>query len=228
MIGFGTYKRTKEDIVNAYEAGYKIFDTAELYKNEKDVSDLNDPSLFIITKIKIYKNQNITMDKLEESFYERLKIFKKIDILLLHHPTSTIIWNHFVNLYKKNKDRIGYIGCSNYDIDDLKKIDKTFCSYNEIELSPFYQRKELLEYCKIHNIKIIAHSCMTRSVKFPEIKDHSNSLSKAQQCILWASKKSDIVLVSSSEKEHIIDNIRDIPKDEPIDFSYIDHEFHYF
>ena len=42
-IGLGTYKlKTQEEIVysmsNAIESGYRMFDTAELYKNEKHIS----------------------------------------------------------------------------------------------------------------------------------------------------------------------------------------------
>lgn len=60
--GFGLYKVTGQQtisaaIANAYQAGYRLFDTAQLYQNEAEVgqalADLHVPreELFVTTKV---------------------------------------------------------------------------------------------------------------------------------------------------------------------------------
>ena len=99
-----------------------------------------------------------------------------IDLVLLHVPVKNMIKESWMVLedilsgkIKELKGRIRFIGVSNHDINHLKMIIegrkiKPFA--NQIEITPFYQRLELVKYCKNHNINIIAHTSLIRGLKF--------------------------------------------------------------
>lgn len=173
MIGFGTYRVCNQQVFeNAIINGYTAFDTGQMYKNEQLVKNAidkcsNGKKIYITTKI---SKKSIQNDKIEESFYERLSIFGYIDIILLHHPSDNCFkdWTILSELYLKNKDKVGFIGVSNYNIDHMEQIKnceiKPYC--NQIELSPFYTRVDLVKYLRENDVRIVSHTTLTRSEKF--------------------------------------------------------------
>jgi diketogulonate reductase-like aldo/keto reductase len=168
MIGFGTYKLNKEEAykmtLEAIKIGYRFFDTAEIYNNEKYVKQAIDDSkidrseLFLTCKLST-KNE----DKIEKSFKKRIKIFEKIDLVLLHWVSNDSIkgWTILNELYNKNRDKVKHIGISNISKDTLLKIietgNKPYAIQNEF--NPYCTDFEVIDICKKEGIKYIAHSC---------------------------------------------------------------------
>jgi diketogulonate reductase-like aldo/keto reductase len=215
-IGFGCYRiKDQRTFEEAITCGYNHFDTAELYKNEQLVKNaidkMGDKKIYITTKI---SKKSITTGRIEESLNERLKIFGKIDLLLLHHPTSNCKkdWEILCVLYLKNKEHIGNIGVSNYDIQHLEQISdcsiKPYC--NQIELSPFYTRNKLVSYLRHHNIIIVGHTTLTRSEKFDnetlKIIASVKNTTVANILNQWALQNEYIIIPRTQSVEHMIEN----------------------
>lgn len=220
--GIGTYE-IKDPVIldNAVKNGYNFFDTAELYKNEKIIIDVirNNPDkqLFVSTKISYI---SIEKQKIEKSFNERLALFKdvKINVLLLHKPSNDCKrdWDILCDLWSKNRDRIDYIGVSNYDTKHLEQIKdcsiQPFC--NQIENNPFNIRMDLINFCKSNNICIISHTSLTRGYKL----DNINLLNMADKyntkvvkiLLKWSIQNGCIVIPRTSCLEHLIENIQEI------------------
>lgn len=215
--GMGTYEIKDYEILNnAVKNDYNFFDTAELYRNEKLVAKLiennKDKQIFVSTKISYIA---IEKQKIEESFYKRLNIFNKIHLLLLHKPSDNCKrdWEQLCELWIKHKDRIDYVGVSNYDIKHLEQIKnchiQPFC--NQLEISPFFHRTELIKYCKDKNIFVIGHTTLTRGIKFDhptliQIADKYNT-NVAKILLTWARQNGYITIPRTSRLDHLIENI---------------------
>lgn len=216
-IGFGTYKIFDQTVFeNAIKNGYIAFDTAELYKNEQLVKNAIDicsdkKKIYVTSKI---SKKSILSGKIKESFYERIAIFGYVDLILLHCPTNDCRrdWEILSDIYEKNRDKVGFIGVSNYDIRHMEQIKeckiKPYC--NQIELSPFYTRFELVKYLRDASITIVSHTTLTRAEKFDnekliEISKKYNT-SVANIMLMWAVYYNYIIIPRTKEVDHMIEN----------------------
>lgn len=219
--GFGTFQIKDPVILNeAIKNGYNFLDTAELYRNEKIVIDViksnPDKQLFVSTKISYIA---IEKQKIEKSFNERLALFKdiRINLLLLHKPSNDCKrdWNLLCDLWSKNRDRIDYIGVSNYDTKHLEQIKdchiQPFC--NQIEVTPFFSRTKLVELCKNNGILVISHTTLTRGIKFdnPILINLADKYSTNVPKILlkWAKQNGYVTIPRTSRLDHLLENIKD-------------------
>jgi diketogulonate reductase-like aldo/keto reductase len=226
-IGLGTYKlKTLEEIYhsldNALKSGYRMFDTAELYKNEHLIGDflqkklleynLEREDIWITTKVAYF-----TMLDGENSIYNAIdnsiEIFGYVDLFLIHASNENEIktWN-ILREYQKN-GKIRQIGVSNYNIERLTKFCETIGSNeiqyiysNQIEFNPFLNRKALIEMCQWSNIRVIAYGSLYKKNKY--IEDLAVKLNKSPEQILlkWAYQKGIIVIPMSRNRDHIVEN----------------------
>ncbi len=231
MRGLGTYKlKNKEIISKAILCRYNYIDTAELYKNEhiivdainelQDQTTIND--IMINTKISKF---SILDREIKKSFENRLKIFKKIGpkfkiySILLHHPSQNCLedWEELSELYLNNLDNVKYIGVSNYTIEQLESLKRSkyakevniYC--NQIEISPFCYPKQLIDYCNNNNILIIAHTSLTRTIKFDNIIiiqiANKYNMSVSTLLLLWSLYHKFIIIPKPDTIEHMLENI---------------------
>ena len=191
LLGIGTYRLQDEictDIITqGLNLGYRQIDTAQLYRNHKDIalgiekSNVPREEIFIISKI---LNSNIKKLKIPES----VDLIKKelsidyIDLILLHNPVKNYekAWENLIQ--SQIHQNIRYIGTSNFDLIHLDKIigATDINPYlNQIELSIWNQpTTRIIEYHKNANIIIQAHSIYTNNVKTNdlEFEEFSNNL----------------------------------------------------
>jgi len=211
MIGLGTYRlppATARDITAcAVTSGYMLIDTAQLYRNETAVheglsqSGVESDSVFLTTKVKTFDPVAIE---------ERLKIFGKIDLLLLHWPSD-----HFVkdweNLCKNKPPSVKNIGVSNFDtqhLEQIRDLPRPFC--NQIEISPFLTRKELIAYHRLHSILTVAHSPLIKGEKFNDQRlmqmAEKYSTTTASILINWSLQNQFWVIPRTSNVQHLKQN----------------------
>src|SRR6185437_7891644 len=173
QLGYGVWKVPNEEAANAVEqaleTGYRLIDTAKIYRNELGVGEAlaktNVPreELFITTKVwnsdHGYEN---TLKAFDESL-EKLGL-DYVDLYLIHWPTPK--HDKYVETYKAleklYKDgRVKAIGVSNFDIEHLQRIldeCEIVPAVNQVELHPYLQQKELKQFCDQHDIKLEAFS----------------------------------------------------------------------
>src|SRR3989338_10718368 len=172
QLGFGTWlikdeTECKNAVRAAVEAGYRHFDTAQIYENEQFVgqalteSAVSRKELFVTTKI---WNDNMFWDDIETSFDESLKKLQTdyIDLLLLHFPVTELrrpAWHKMQDIYRSGKAKA--IGVSNYTIKHLEELLRE-CevkpAVNQVELHVFLQQPELVKYCQDKGIAVEAYS----------------------------------------------------------------------
>lgn len=236
-IGFGTYRlhnNTYDSVKYAIKCGYKHIDTAPLYKNEKLVgygikdSGINRDNLFITTKI---SRNELKLNKIVESIENSLKNLSVdyLDLVLLHEPIDYIKnWNLLEEYYNtKGKNKIKNIGVSNFNETHLKNINNQNIYCNQIELNPFLLREPIINYCNSNNIKIVAHTPLTKGEKLNDKKlielSNKYEITEAQMMLKWSLQNNNIVIPRSKNFKHIEENlslnsINNIEKD---DMEYI-------
>jgi len=222
VLGFGTWT-LKGDIVGkaikwALEAGYRLIDSASFYKNESDIgaflAQTNIPreELFITTKV---------WDS-EQGYNETIEAFKRsikklrldyLDLYLIHWPRDQFLntWKAMEELYQEGK--IKAIGVSNFTVEHLKTLlnhSEITPMVNQVEFHPFLYQKDLLEFCKAHNIRLEAYSPLTkgRKLSHPLLQELSKKYKKtpAQILIRWGIEHRIIEIPRSSKKTHIAEN----------------------
>ncbi|KPL03584.1 MAG: glyoxal reductase [candidate division Zixibacteria bacterium SM1_73] len=224
IFGLGTYqtrsgKETQAAVLYALEAGYRLIDTAKIYGNEKDVGEVVRKSgipreeVFITTKL---WNSDHGYEAAIAACEKSLKSLglSYIDLYLIHWPVEGLrneTWRAMETLQKEGKCRA--IGVSNYMIwhlEELLRSSSTVPAVNQVEFSPYLYQKDLLEFCRSHNIQLEAYSPLTKGQKLSDPKlvaiASRYSKSPAQMLIRWVLQHGVIVIPKSSKKERIFEN----------------------
>lgn len=195
QLGMGTFlipkEKLSETIGEAYKLGYRQFDTAWRYYNEKEIAQalkdngIKRKDVFITTKVnadalyqKDYqyglhrffnrKNGKTIQEAIQESF-DNLET-EYIDLFLIHWPweMTAAMWDELTKRYKSGQIRA--IGVSNFlqpHLEYLKEISDIVPAVNQIEISPLNVHHELINYCRRNGIAVQAMSTFShyRSVE---------------------------------------------------------------
>ena len=191
MVGLGTHTLPhdgiKNIIKNAYEVGYRKFDTAWLYENEEvigaSIHDLgisrND--VFITTKLHnkdLYplgyrKNIPMPHKSVKRAFFQACKRLKTdyIDLYLVHwpFPNYEYLWEEVVKLYEKGFVRA--IGVSSFlepHISRLSEISGVIPALNQYEINPFNTRRPLTSFCSERGIQVEAFATFGTTFRHDE------------------------------------------------------------
>ena len=215
ILGLGVYKMTnKEELENAVkwaiDAGYRKFDTAQFYNNEKELGEairktgIKREEVFITTKIwNTKQGYNSTRKSFEESL-EKLNM-DYVDLLLIHWPGQKK--ERYLDTYRALENicqskKAKSIGLSNFEIKHLKDIF-AHCNIapvvNQIERHPNLLRNELVDFCKKHNIVLEAWSPLGRAKKYNK--------TPAQIILRWNIESNIAVIPKSVNKDRIEENI---------------------
>lgn len=179
--------KAEEVIDNALEAGYKLFDTAHMYNNERYLGNafqkllkehnLTRQDIFITTKFvpsTDYKTEedyrNLVMTSLKNLQTDYL------DMMLLHWPgvygakkNEIVKYRHeaWKALSKfKEEGLIRSIGVSNFlirHLEELKRECEVVPALNQVEWHPLCYDLELLDHCKKNGILLQAYSSLGTS-----------------------------------------------------------------
>ena len=170
QLGLGVWKAEDGDEVEnavkvALETGYRLIDTAAVYRNEEGVgnalknSGVPREELFITTKLwNADQGARNVRPALEESL-KKLQL-DYIDLYLIHWPMPAKdlyveTWQEMEKL--KAEGLIKSIGVCNFNVGHLEKLiesSHTVPSVNQIELHPYLPQNEIREYAKQHDIKV--------------------------------------------------------------------------
>lgn len=226
-IGFGTWKirlngNAKRAVATALKAGYRLIDTARIYGNEKGVgaaiaaSGLKREDLFVTTKL---WNADQGYDSAFKAFDESLgKLgLDYIDLYLIHWPVTgkrSDSWRALREIYKSGRSKA--IGVSNYTVRHLQELmaeSKVVPAVNQVEFHPFIYKdqRELLEFCKAHDIIVEAYSPLAHGERLNDdtITEIANKYNKTNGQILlrWAIQHGTVPIPKSSNPAHIQENL---------------------
>lgn len=164
MAGFGVFQipqeQTKDVVLKAIDAGYRLFDTAQAYGNEKELgeaireSGIPREEFFITSKLWMSDLGYEATKKAIDDSLERLGM-DYMDLYLIHQPFGDIFgsWRAMVEAYKAGKLRA--IGTANFQPDHLENLiqfQDVAPMVNQIETNPFIQQKKFHEQMEEENV----------------------------------------------------------------------------
>lgn len=228
-------------VVSALEFGYRHVDTAKIYKNERNTVEgilrfLEKPGntvkreeIFYTTKIwntdHGYENTTTAIEEAIEKLSgeskenQKDRNLKYIDLVLVHSPLSNTTkrlgtWKALQEAVKAGKIRS--IGISNYGIPHIEELLnweglEIKPAVNQIELHPWLQRTELVEYLREKGIVPEAYSPLTRGQRLDDeqLVEYAKRYNKspAQILIKWSIQAGFVTLPKSVHAQRIKDNI---------------------
>jgi diketogulonate reductase-like aldo/keto reductase len=225
QIGLGLWKVEDQGQFNtafdaAIKAGYRHFDTAQLYKNENylgeawQASGVDREDLFITTKIWL---RNFGYRHVHSSFEESLRQLQTeyVDLLLLHFPVTVLRKKAWIALEEIQAAGMARnIGVSNYTIEhleEMKRYAKIVPAVNQVELHVFLQQPDLVSYCQERGIVIEAYSPLARAKAMddPVILSIAQKYNKsyAQVMLRWLVEQDLVVIPKSVTPSRIHENI---------------------
>jgi len=224
----------------ALEAGYRHIDTAQYYANESDVGNaikqgkVPREEVYITTKILSAGNDaDSTYKKVAESVEKLAGKGGYVDLFLIHTPNGgpearKLMWQALEKA--KEEGIVRDIGVSNYGIqhiEEIKSIGKVFPPVinqievgltilrsvnltNTIQLHPWCQQRECVEYCKKNNIVVEAYCPLVRNEKADDqtlasiAKKHN--VEPNQVLVRWSLQKGFVPLPKSDTPSRIVSN----------------------
>ncbi len=222
QVGLGVWQSggaTKKAVAAALAGGYRHVDTAAVYGNEAAVgaavneSGIPREQLFVTTKL---WNSDHGYDKALRALETSLKRLHLdyVDLYLMHWPVQGLrldTWRAFEQLVADGRARS--IGVSNFMVPHLQELQsaaKVLPAVNQIELTPFLQRRETVALCRKLGIRLEAYSPLTRGQRLthPTVTAIAAELRKspAQVLLRWGLQHDFIILPKSVTPERIAEN----------------------
>ncbi|MDQ3862983.1 MAG: aldo/keto reductase [Actinomycetota bacterium] len=227
QLGFGVFqiapKETAEAVREALDIGYRHIDTAEMYRNEREVgegiraSGVDRADVFVTSKL---DNGSHEPEDARRAFDATLSDlgFDYVDLFLIHWPLPTLYGGDFVSTWKTleefhNDGRARSIGVSNFQVEHLKRLaaeTDTVPAVNQIEAHPYFTNEAVREYGKERGIVTEAWSPIAQGAVLgdPTITRIVENTGKtpAQVVLRWHIQRGDIVFPKSVTPSRMREN----------------------
>ena len=231
-LGFGTYKHgvtsatTVEMIRHAAQIGYRLFDTASLYANERSIgaglrrSGVPREELFVVSKVwNQDQGYESTLAVIEESLADLRMEY--IDLYLVHWPIpadhdhdwkdlNLATWRAMEKCYREGKLRA--IGVSNFlehHLQPLMAAAEIPVMVNEMEMNVGYYQREIHRFCLEQGIQIVAYSPLKGIDRgYPALEQLAQKYSRtpAQIALRWLIQRGMNPIPRSYDRERIKEN----------------------
>jgi 2,5-diketo-D-gluconate reductase B len=224
-IGMGTYKlygkECKSAVSDAIAIGYRHFDTAQMYKNEKEVGDavyasgIDRDEFFITTKI---WHTNLDHDDVLQTVEDSLRDLRMpyVDLLLIHWPNSQYPLEQTLEamMVLRDQGKALAIGVSNFTMDMTREVIEElripiFC--NQVEYHPYLGQFDLLDYSYEHDFLVTAYSPLAQG----RVTDDETLISigreygktPAQVALRWLIEQENVTAIpKATSAEHLEEN----------------------
>ena len=234
QIQLGLYEMSRKEATAsvrwALAAGYRAFDCAQMYHNERETgrairdflaSDENTEGLkrediWYTTKL---ASNGVSYESVRRSIKSSVEDcgLGYVDLFLLHSPyggreARLTSWKALEDAIDAGEVRMG--GVSNYG---SKHIEELLASnprikpvINQIEVHPFNTQNSIRETCARHDIAIEAYAPLARAkrMRHPKILALAKQYgcTPAQVFVRWSLQHDFITLPKSARKERLVEN----------------------
>lgn len=235
QLGLGTWFIDDADAAEAVKAavklGYRHFDTAQAYGNERGVGEgirtcgVPREELFVVSKVaaelKTYEDAKKSIDETLAKMG-----LDYLDMMIIHSPQPWVkvnqsddryvegnraAWRALEDAYKEGKLRA--IGVSNFQIGDIESLLET-CTVkpmvNQILLHISNTPLELVDYCQKNGIVVEAYSPIAHGeiLHQPEIAAMAAKygVTVPQLCIRYTLQLGTVSLPKTANPEHMASN----------------------
>lgn len=173
-LGFGVFRMTDAEVERvvpaALEAGFRHFDTAQIYQNEAALgralerAGARRDELFLTTKVWV---DNYSEGKFAASVDESLEKLKvdQVDLLLLHWPADKVPVAAQIAMLDavKTAGKTKFVGVSNQNIAQMREsIERSSAPIvtNQVELHPYLPQRTLVAAAKAAGVAVTAYYSM--------------------------------------------------------------------
>jgi len=224
QLGLGVWQvpagaTTRSAVTAALELGYRHVDTARIYGNEADVgaairaSSVPRDQVFVTTKLWNDDHGYDAALRALDASLGRLGL-DHVDLYLIHWPVAGARRDSWRALERAFADgRARAIGVSNYLVPHLRELlgeAKVAPHVNQIELSPFLQRRDTCALCHDHGIIVEAYCPLTQGQRIddPRLAEVARTVGRtpAQVLLRWSLQHGNVVLTKSVHRERIAEN----------------------
>ena len=229
QLGFGTWNVKPEDtariVGHALDAGYRHIDTAQMYRNERQVGEairaagLDRGDVFVTSKL---NNDAHRPDDARRAFDGTLDALGSdyVDLFLIHWPLPTLYDGDFVQTWNAlvefaDEGRARSVGVSNFTEVHLARLaaeSDRVPSVNQIEVHPTFTNDALRAASHARGITVEAWSPLGQGdvVTNEAVQRIAERLGRtpAQTVLRWHIQRGDIIFPRSNTPAHIADNIR--------------------
>jgi len=224
-IGLGTWElrgRICARIVEqAVKLGYRHFDTAQIYENEREVgegiraSGIKRDDMFVTTKV---WTTHFAPNELERSAKESLVKLRMpyVDLLLLHWPHPHVPLAETLGALSRVKQMglARHIGISNFTVALIEEAvaacpEPLVC--DQVEYHPYLDQTKLKDACARHHLALVAYSPVAKG----RIKNDQTlagiaeryGKTAAQVCLRWLVQQNVCAIPRTSRIERLSENI---------------------
>lgn len=223
-LGLGVYQASPGRIAQSavresLALGYRLIDTAKLYRNEADVgqavrdSGLPRDEVFVTTKLwNTDHGYDATLRAFEHS--RRELGLDLVDLYLIHWPVAGArpeTWKAMEELYAQGKARA--IGVSNYMVHHLNELlrdAKVVPAVDQVEMNPFLPQRELQAFCASHGIRLEAYSPLTKGRRLGDPRlaavARKHGKTPAQTLLRWCLQVGAVAIPKSVRPERLREN----------------------
>ena len=227
QLGFGVFqvkpRDTVEAVSTALQAGYRHIDTAEMYRNEKEVgeaiakSGLDRGDVFVTSKL---ANDAHLPEDARAAFDRSLEAlgFDYLDLFLIHWPLPTRYGGDFVSTWRTLEEfyrdgRARSIGVSNFQPHQIRRLQaeaEVPPAVNQIEVHPYLTQDDVRGFCAEHQIAVEGWSPIARGdvLDDPTIREIAERAGRtpAQVVLRWHIERGDIIFPKSVTPSRIREN----------------------
>eukprot|EP00804_Cyclotella_cryptica_P018798 CCRYP_021000-RD/>CCRYP_021000-RD protein AED:0.35 eAED:0.35 QI:346/1/0.87/1/0.71/0.62/8/1142/362 len=263
-VGMGTLGISPSEastVINeALSLGYRLFDCAPVYFNEKEIGDAFHESTSGVPRTDVFITSKLASpfhrpEHVEPALRKTLNDLRigYLDLFLIHWPVAfkyvefdpsargwpdeeideseggaridpnvsiRDTWTAMERLV--DKGLVKYIGVANFPVmllHDLLSYARIPPVVNQVEIHPYNQQSKLLSYCKSRNVAVQAYSPLgLPSYKEtgepdllldPVLKEiaAAHGVTVAQVCLQWSLQRGYHVIVKSSKRNHLEENL---------------------
>jgi 2,5-diketo-D-gluconate reductase A len=227
QLGFGVFQvppaETAKVTLDAFEAGYRHIDTAQMYQNEKGVgeavraSGLAREDIYLTTKL---NNGFHRPDDARRAFDASLADLgtDHVDLFLIHWPLPTQYDGDFVSTWNtliefKDDGRARSIGVSNFQVDHLERLAEETSvvpAVNQIEVHPYFGNEAVRTADEAAGILTEAWSPIAQGAVLddPVITGIAGRLGRtpSQVTLRWHVQRGDVVFPKTLSAERMREN----------------------
>lgn len=225
LLGYGVFQVNPDEcercVSDAIEAGYRLIDTAQIYKNEEGVgravanSGISRKDFFLVTKVWI---SNAGYEKAKESISISLDKLKTdyIDLVLIHQPFGDYYGTYRLLEEYYEKGIIKSIGVSNFYADrfiDIASFVKHIPMVNQMETHVFLQQQKLHKILKENKCQLMSwgpfaegkNNLFTNETLLNIGKKYNKT--SAQVALRYLLEQNIVVIPKTVNKDRMVENI---------------------
>lgn len=218
-LGLGTYDlddgETADSVRTALDAGYAHVDTAEGYHNEAVIGEVlaeyDRGDVFLTSKV-LPKNLDYeSLIRACEASLDRLGV-DYLDLYLIHWPNPAVSLRESLRAMARLRERglvrdVGVSNFSAYQLSCAHHVSDVPIAVNQIEFHPWFQRPDLVDYCRETDTVIEAAAPLARTEVFDDevVAELAEKYEKnpAQVVLRWALDNDVVALPRSSTPDHV-------------------------